>query len=71
MDYSKYKELKVTKENRILTITINRPDDWSICLKFDSSDTFQSGFDKSTSKCKALSKLILDLERLMIEKPFS
>ena len=27
MDYSKYKELKITKENKILTITINRPDD--------------------------------------------
>ena len=27
MDYSKYKELKVTQKNRILTITINRPDD--------------------------------------------
>ena len=27
MDYSKYKELKITKENKILTITINRPND--------------------------------------------
>ena len=27
MDYSKYQELKVTKDNRILTISINRPDD--------------------------------------------
>ena len=27
MDYSKYKELKITTKDRILTITINRPDD--------------------------------------------
>ncbi|MDB9813669.1 enoyl-CoA hydratase/isomerase family protein [Gammaproteobacteria bacterium] len=27
MDYSKYKELQITKENKILTITINRPND--------------------------------------------
>ena len=27
MDYSKYKELKITQKDRILTITINRPDD--------------------------------------------
>ena len=26
MNYSKYKELKITKENKILTIAINRPD---------------------------------------------
>ena len=27
MDYSKYKELNITKENKILTISINRPND--------------------------------------------
>ena len=27
MDYSKYKELKITQEDKILTITINRPND--------------------------------------------
>ena len=27
MDYKKYKELQIQKENRILTVTINRPED--------------------------------------------
>ena len=27
MDYKKYKELQINKKNRILTITINRPED--------------------------------------------
>lgn len=33
MDYSKYKELKVTQKNRILTITINRPEDMNAVNK--------------------------------------
>ena len=33
MDYSKYKELKVTKENKILTIAINRPEDMNAVNK--------------------------------------
>ena len=33
MDYSKYKELKVTHKNRILTITINRPEDMNAVNK--------------------------------------
>ena len=33
MDYSKYKELKATQKDRILTITINRPDDMNAVNK--------------------------------------
>ena len=40
-------------------------------LKFDSNDFCQFEVDKSTSICIALSKFILDLERLIISKPSS